>query len=224
MLTVALSLFLTWALILRRTSLGNVLAVGLILAMALAVAAAPGVFWQRIQTIWSDSAPTSGVSASADASEEERRTILVASVRYTLEHPIFGVGLGNFSVVRGNETGLPSGWLGTHNTFTQLSSEAGIPALLIFLALIGTCIRNMWRIARSEHSAQESPEVDRLARATVASLLAFAFGAFFAHIAYEYFLYYPIAIGVAVQYVASTKAVSHEADPRLRPGFYTAGF
>jgi O-antigen ligase len=204
-LIVAFSMLLTYVLILRRSSLGNLVAIGLVLAMALAVCAAPGVFWQRIQTIWSDSAPTSAVSASADASEEERRTVLVTSVRYTLEHPIVGLGLGNFSVARGTETGVPSGWLGTHDTFTELSSEAGIPALLIFLFLLGSSIRNMWRVARSERVAEDMPEVDQMARAALASLVAFIFGAFFVHIAYEYFLYYPMAIAVGIQYLAHTK-------------------
>lgn len=221
MLIVALSLMLTWVLILRRTTLGSLVAVGLAVAMVLAVAAAPQVFWQRIETIWSDSAPTTGASASADASEQERRTVLLASVRYTLDHPVFGVGLGNFPVVRGIETGVPSGWLGSHNTFTQLSSEAGIPALIIFLFLVATCIRNMWRVARSELYDRDFPEIGQLARATLASLLAFAFGAFFAHIAYEYFLYYPIAIAVAVQYVANHKPLPPALNQAARSGFHT---
>ncbi len=215
MLIVAFSLLLTYGLILRRSSFGNLVAIGLVLALALAVCAAPGVFWERIQTIWADSAPTNAVSASADASEQERRTVLITSVRYTLEHPIFGLGLGNFSVARGTETGVPSGWLGTHNTFTELSSEAGIPALLIFFALLGSSIRNMWRITRSER-AESAPEIDRMARAALVSLVAFIFGAFFAHIAYEYFLYYPIAIAVGIQYLATTdKSVS--TSNRLAP-------
>ncbi|MGH9573465.1 MAG: O-antigen ligase family protein [Candidatus Acidiferrales bacterium] len=205
MMSVAFSLLLTYALILRRSSLGNMVAAALALAMLLSVCAAPGVFWERIQTIWSASAPANAVSASADASEEERSAVLVTSLRYTLEHPIFGLGLGNFSVARGTETGVPSGWLGTHNTFTQLSSEAGIPALLIFLVLLGSSIRSMWRIARSERASQGSSEIDLMARAALVSLAAFIFGAFFAHIAYEYFLYYPIAIAVGVQYLARTK-------------------
>lgn len=218
MLTVAFSILLTYALILHRSPLGNIVALGLLLAMALAVCAAPGVFWQRIQTIWIASAPTSTASASADASEEERRDVLVTSLRYTLEHPIFGLGLGNFSVARGTETGVASGWLGTHNTFTELSSEAGVPALLIFLFLLGSLIRSMWHIARSGRVAEEIPEVDQMARAALASLIAFVFGAFFAHIAYEYFLYYPIAIAVGVQYLASTRetAAKHYAGTQAR--------
>ena len=224
MMSVAFSVLLTYALILRRSALGNMVAVALVFAMVLAVCAAPGVFWERIQTIWSASAPSNAVSASADASEEERSAVLVTSLRYTLEHPIFGLGLGNFSVARGTETGVPSGWLGTHNTFTQLSSEAGIPALLIFLVLLGSSIRNMWRIARTARISEELPELDQMARAALVSLAAFVFGAFFAHIGYQYFLYYPIAIAVGVQYLASTKepAPAKNYARAVRPSFTNA--
>lgn len=222
MLTVAFSLVLTWLLVLRRSALGKVVGITLILGMLLAICAAPGIFWQRVQTIWSDSAPTSAASASADASEQERRAVLIASLHYTLEHPVFGLGLGNFSVARGTETGSPSGWLGSHNTFTELSSEAGIPALGIFLLLLGSSVWSMWHIARSERAFPDSPEIDGMARATLASLLAFVFGAFFAHIAYEYFLYYPIAIAVAVRYMANAKPRSSIPAPSLVPGFNRA--
>lgn len=202
MMIVAISIVLTWSLILRRSARGKIVGIGLIFALVIAIAAAPGVFWDRIQTIWSDSTPADKASASADASGEERQALLKASIQYTMEHPIVGLGLGNFSVARGTETGLSSGWLGTHNTFTELSSEAGVPALLIFLALLASSIAAMWRVTRMRRSNPEGNELDAFSRATLASLLAFLFGAFFAHIAYEYFLYYPIAIGVAIAYLS----------------------
>jgi len=215
-MTFLLSVLLSSILVLKRSALGKFVALGVITAVLLAIAAAPGVFWQRIQTIWSQSAPTSLVSASADASEQERRAVLMDSITYTLQNPLFGLGLGNFSVARGTTTGVPSGWLGTHNSFTELSSEAGLPALLIFLALLGSSIRRMWRLAKADTATQEDVQLNRMARATLASLMAFVFGAFFAHIAYEYFLYYPVAIGVGLEYVHRTaprQSVSTAAAP-----------
>ena len=210
-MVVSFSILLTWLLILRRSARGKFIGIGLIFALVVAIAASPGVFWERIQTIWSNSSPTNTASASAEASEEERQAILKASIQYTIEHPIVGLGLGNFSVARGTESGLSSGWLGTHNTFTQLSSEAGLPALLVFLLLLGSSLGSMWRVTRNPRPTPEGAELDGFGRATLASLIAFAFGAFFAHIAYEYFLYYPIAVGVAVG------CLSREAQPAAAP-------
>jgi O-antigen ligase len=199
---VAFSIVLTWIFVLRGTSRGKLVGIGLIVAMVVAVAAAPGVFWQRIQTIWTSSDPATRAAASADQSEDERRTVLLDSVRYTMENPVFGLGLGNFSVARGNALGVPSAWLGSHNSFTELSSEAGIPALILFVVLISCSIRSMWRLSHAAASSAENSDLNRMARATLVSLIAFVFGGFFAHIAYEYYLYYPIAIAVAVEHLS----------------------
>ncbi|HLQ52051.1 MAG TPA: hypothetical protein VK129_11165, partial [Terriglobales bacterium] len=50
-----------------------------------------------------------------------------------------------------------------------------------------------------------------MARATLASLLSFSFGAFFAHLAYEYYFFYPVAIAVGLQHVARTTRITAPA-------------
>ena len=60
-----------------------------------------------------------------------------------------------------------------------------------------------------------------MARATWVSLLSFVFGAFFAHIGYEYFLYYPVAIAVGLQYLSRTTpapsgSMAHSLIPELQ--------
>jgi hypothetical protein len=50
----------------------------------------------------------------------------------------------------------------------------------------------------------EAFDLKLMARATWVSLLSLAFGAFFAHIGYDYFLYYPVAIAVGVEYLSRT--------------------
>jgi O-antigen ligase len=217
-MVVGFSLILTWLMVLRRSTRGKLVGLGLIVSMAVVICAAPGVFWQRIQTIWSNSDPTNSVSVSADASEDERRNVLMDSVKYTLENPVVGLGLGNFSAARGTESGVPSGWLGTHNSFTELSSEAGIPALLIFVLLLASCIRSMWRTARTEYASPDGVQMNGMARATLVSLVAFVFGGFFAHIAYEYYLYYPIAVAVAVEHLSFAMQPASIGLPQGAPG------
>jgi O-antigen ligase len=207
MMTVAVAIFLTWLLILRGRPRGRIIGAGLVCALLVAVAAAPGIFWERMQTVWSDSAPTTAAQASAEGSSNERREALMDSIHYTFEHPLFGVGLGNFAIERGTEAGTSSAWIGAHNSFTEMSSEAGIPGLILFVALLFISIRSMLRVRRTPYSGPASTEpdaaeLDLLARATLVSLLSFLFGALFAHIAYEYYLYYPIAIAVAIQHLA----------------------
>src|SRR5947208_7649866 len=56
-------------------------------------------------------------------------------------------------------------------------------------------------------------ELKFMARATLVSLLSFIFGAFFAHIGYEYFLYYPVAFAVGIQNIRSEEHTSELQSP-----------
>jgi len=206
-MNVVVSVVLTWFFVLRGSSRGRIVGAGIVLALALAIGLAPQVLWQRLQTIWGDTdIYASQVAASAEESKEDHLSVLVRSLQYTIERPIFGLGLGNFQVASGTELGQPSAWMGTHNTFTEISSEGGIPALLLFLSLLVCAIRNVGRASMSLVSCPESTELQLMARATRASLLSFAFGAFFAHLAYEYYCFYPLAVAVGTQYVAARYA------------------
>jgi O-antigen ligase len=203
LLNVLWSTGLTFLLVLRGKSRGRLAGIGIVVTLFVAVSLAPQVFWQRLGTVWNSSeAYIDAVQASAEESTQDRLAVLDRSVEYTLEHPIFGLGLGNFEVASGLQLGQPGAWMGTHNTFTQVSSEAGVPALVLFLGLLVTAVLNMRRIASASVIDQDVSDVCLMARATLASLLAFAFGAFFVHIGYEYYLFYPVAIAVGVQYIA----------------------
>jgi len=107
------------------------------------------------------------------------------------------LGIGNFAAYHGNK-GESTGWYGTHNTFTQISSEAGLPALLLIFLVIGTVIRHMKRVSDELADDSANVELRLLARATLVSIVAFVFSGFFAHIAYDYLLYYVLGIGIGV--------------------------
>jgi len=113
--------------------------------------------------------------------------------------------------------------MGTHNTYTQISSEAGIPALLLFLSLLGIAVRNMVKIGRSLEN-HKSFELRVMSRATLAAILAFSFGAWFAHLAYGYYFFYIIAIACGLQRIAKTIGIRPAASvsaytPQLQPSF-----
>jgi O-antigen ligase len=203
LLNVFVSAALTLVLVLRGRPRGRLAGIGIIGILLAAVSLAPQVFWQRLGTIWDSSETyTNAVEASAEESTQDRLAVLDRSIEYTLEHPIFGLGLGNFEVASGLQLGQPSAWMGTHNTFTQVSSEAGVPALVLFLGLLVSAVLNVGRMCRASTVTRGNPELCLIARATLASLLSFVFGAFFVHLAYEYYLFYPVAIAVGIHSIA----------------------
>lgn len=89
---------------------------------------------------------------SAAASSRLRHQKLMESIELTMRHPIFGVGMGVFmpaSVDIANESGHRGDWEVSHNSYTQVSSELGIPGILLLLAIYVTAFRQVWRIGRA---------------------------------------------------------------------------
>jgi O-Antigen ligase len=207
-LAVSVSIVLTCILVLRNSARGRIIGAGIGLALLVTMCLAPAVFWERMETmLTSDSSASSGAEeASAVMSEDSRWSVLVRSVNYSLENPVFGLGLGNLMAANGNALQRPDAWIGSHNTYTEISSEAGFPAFFLFLWLLGTATRSMMRIGRIPHDDPHGEELALLARASLASLLSAAFGCCFAHLGYEYFLYTcPLAIAVGIQLIASDR-------------------
>jgi putative inorganic carbon (HCO3(-)) transporter len=96
------------------------------------IAFLPGSTWKRLTSF-------SEGSETAIQSAEARRYLLKKSIEITFKKPIFGVGPGQFPNYEGMEAireGRHGMWHATHNTYTQISSECGIPALVFFLGAI----------------------------------------------------------------------------------------
>jgi O-antigen ligase len=205
LLCVLLALALSWVMVLRGGAHARIIGVILALAMLAAVVAAPGVLLSRFSTLWEAegfATAGGGTLGEAKSSQLQREHLLRRSIAYTFEKPLFGAGLGNFQVLSGNRTGQSGEWKGTHNTFTQVSSEAGIPAFILFVAAIVVTIRRLEHISHAPAEGAEAADLNMLARATRVSLLSFVLAGFFAHLAYDFYMFYIIAIGVAVQTAA----------------------
>jgi len=160
------------------------------------------------------------VSASALESSTQRAFLLKRSVVLTFEHPLFGVGPGQFAVAEAGlsaEEGKKGQWLGTHNTYTQISSEGGIPALLFFLASLFFCFREL-RTAEKIHRTISHPKsAEYLAVAFTLRLALISYVVFFCfeHIGYDPF--YPAVAGLIVAFSRASRTMTSEQPIRLAP-------
>ncbi len=163
------------------------------------VPAAALVFWlhagskleQRFQQTDADSATNSN-GTEASGSAEQRKELLIQSLKITGEHPLFGVGPGNFEVVSGN-------WHVTHDSYTQMSAEGGIPAFLLYVLILGGAIANL-RNVRKYSSTGKRPRL--FSMALEASLAAYLVGSLFASDAYQLFPYCLVAFTSALLLIA----------------------
>ncbi len=126
----------------------------------------PGEAATRLASLFSSSAQT---EEAAD-SREDRLALLRESVKATFEHPVLGVGPGVFMEYQGNDAennGQRGLWHVTHNSYTQVSSECGIPAFFLYLAGLGLTFCSLRRSGKSSN-----PEVAVPARVLTIAMLS----------------------------------------------------
>lgn len=136
--------------------------------------------------------------AEAEESEASRSYLFWKSVEYTFAHPIFGVGPDQFANYEGNRSrdeGRRGNWHVTHCSWTQVSSECGIPALIFLSLALGTSLMPLYR-CYSRARALRVTDVSRVCFCqligTVLLLVSVTF------LAQAYHFYFAFLIGLAI--------------------------
>jgi O-antigen ligase len=190
----------------------GLLALGPIMALAL-VAFVPRSSLVRIVAFSADEADAPG---EAIASTETRRYLLKQSVVYSLEHPIFGVGLAQFGSFEGGHNAIIGDhgmWHDTHNSYTQISSECGLPALAFYLA---ATLSTFFMANRAYRQAGKRTDCQDIRTATFCIMLAMATyctGILFVNFGYFYYLPLMSSLVIAVSSAADAEFARRSADP-----------
>jgi O-antigen ligase len=208
-----------------RASLGGKvkLIVGLFLVVTLLTVTLPRSLKQRYLTTFQgtsvdiseiESREEAELLQSAAASTTDRWNLLLTSLRYTIQHPVFGLGPGQFAPYTAEMAklaGRRTNWNSTHNTYTQVSSEAGIPALAFFVAALVFCFKDLNAVGRRARQIplEAASDISKMTVAMQSSFIAYATCAVFSHTAYE--LTFPLMAGLAA---ALSRAAAAEL-PRL---------
>lgn len=115
------------------------------------------------------------------------------------EHPITGVGIGNFPIAEGwmhiDVKGEP--WMNAHNAFIQAAAEMGLGGLAIFIALLVRTGRGIRAIYRDSNR-----EARVLGEALLLSFVAYMVTEFFLSAAYVSIFFALMGMVVAAQKVA----------------------
>lgn len=105
-------------------------------------------FVQRAETILSP-------RESRDAASRSRLEIWKAGLAMIRDHPILGVGTGNFPQATGRYAPEYEG-MNAHSTYIRCAAELGIPGLLLLLALIANAFYTLWVVLRGVRVLPES--------------------------------------------------------------------
>ena len=176
------SAFLAYKLGYRRRL--TIAVAGVVVLLTL-LALAPGNYPVRLASIFVPSLDPVGSAGM-------RREILLRSILTAIRHPLLGIGMGNFHIVSIHE-------LVTHNAYTQVASELGIAALVIYTMFMVTPLRKLGQIVSATRVAGRKSNYYYLAIGLQASLLGYMVSSFFASVAYLWYVYYLVAYAVCLR-------------------------
>ena len=152
------------------------------------------------------------LAKEAEGSSGMRSELLKKSVQYTIQHPVFGLGLGQFASYEGGEStqsGLHGMWHQTHNIFTQISSECGIPALIFFVCAIVSAFRLALKTYRQTRANPADRDIAAAAFCLMLGIVGFMTAAAFLNLAYRF--YAPAFCGLCIALYTSAQ---HELSAR----------
>lgn len=181
----------------------------------------PASFWERMASITDAEKDDTG-------SRQERVLLMEQGVMVFLEHPLTGVGAGQFKNY--GPPGQGKRWRETHNVILQVAAELGVFGLAAFLFLIGRAVHAGWwtrrtlgwihaRRPKRKGVAAADPEDgltehDRVfleghGAAMVAALAGWLACAFFASVAFNWTFYYLLGLAITGREVVRARRVAY---------------
>ncbi len=173
-----------------------------VIAIGLAVAFAPGPVVDRFVGAYHDlNAVISGDGPISDKAIAGRLAEMQVGLRLFLEHPMLGVGYGNFESLYqdiARQNGLMSRGEDreAHSLYLEILSERGLVGFFVFAGLIGIAIWSAIKSAQVFHA--NGRQVDAaFARAVTLSIIGYLASSFFLHEAFTTSFWVIIALAFA---------------------------
>ena len=141
----------------------------------------------------------------ADGSVRSRITEMIAAALVFIDHPVLGVGPGQFPVyyieyaekfglrVRAEDREA-------HNLYFGLAADVGIVGSVFFLGATGVTMADLYRVRK--RLINENPVLAHLAAGLMLSILTYLTTGLFLHLAFERYLWMMMALGSAVALLA----------------------
>ena len=151
LLTLAVAVALVfWKLsVFSKAKLVAVIGVTAVLAMMLV----PDTILQRLQVFGGGEFSAENIQVSRASSSLSARKRLLLDGLYLMSHnPLLGAGPGMFAVAAERKAAAESNraqWQEAHNSYIEVAAECGIPTLLLYLGLVGYCIRTCLSVRRA---------------------------------------------------------------------------
>jgi len=164
--------------------------------VAAGIIAMPGVYWERVVSLFDFAAKRTDDFAILTRLETMR-----TALRLGLANPLLGVGIDNFLY---HAAYFIPFRLAVHNTFLQIFAELGFVALAVFIGIIAY---NMV-IIRRMMARRGDPEAATIGRALLMQQIAVLVDAFFIPVAYDIILWFMLVLPAIAEYAYRSGALT----------------
>lgn len=159
--------------------------IGLVAIVVIVFFVAPSTYFERMNTI---------ETYGEDGSAQGRIRAWTAGVQMALDHPLLGVGPGQFPTTHGmyysgDDVGAQGEWKTAHSIYFLILGELGFPGLLLLLLFISLNLAANRRVQREVERSNDDQKIRnaRLLTCVSASLIAYAVnGAFLSAVYYPH--------------------------------------
>jgi len=152
--------------------------------------------------------------AGAIGSTEARKALQWRAIDFTLNNPVFGVGPRMYmyaSDEAARAVGMAKGnWQVPHNTYLDISSETGIPGLVLYVWAVGWGVRTNYRAFRATRGKPDRAAAASQSLCLLLASVVYAFGTLFCSVPYTGHL--PFLLGIT----AANHMAIQEEDRRRR--------
>jgi putative inorganic carbon (hco3(-)) transporter len=201
------------------------LAVVLLVGALMVPVVAPG-YMDRVHSIAGAIGLVSpeATTVEPDGPTRGRTTQMLAATLAFAEHPVLGVGPGQYTPhhsvryqlrpeIAFRALPVPRR---AHNLFLEVAAEGGVVGLLLFLAIPFFLLRSLWRIRRTAME-ERLGHVEHLAVGFLLAILAYLGTGMFLHLAFQRYYWMLVALSAAAIWIL-TRELDWVSESRLEPG------
>ena len=176
----------------------------------------------RLNTLINNTATVEDTDETEQALESTsaRMLTLQQSLQLTLQNPIFGVGPGVFQAAAADMRGADGKkalWVETHNAYTQVSSETGIPGAIFFCGAVLMSLIGLMRIRMRTNDIPQLKELNQITNFLLLGFLTFSITSLFSSMAYSFLFWMLLGLCATTISVAERELAAFQAARTIVP-------
>jgi putative inorganic carbon (HCO3(-)) transporter len=203
------------------------------LMMLLLIVVGSLIVIQLASTQWQQRIDTIRTAQNDDTSFQSRVVAWQVYLNAALDRPLTGAGLSALEIQKNFDRYYPQHLLvdyksreahAAHSIYFEMLGEVGVPALVLYLALLATAWHNAGWVRRHSSQSVELAWMGDLARMGQVSIVAFSVGGAAVSIAfYDYFLVLLVLMATLRRLLKATQSAPSPARFRRAAGLQPAG-